>query len=147
MRKRIKKVTLARKKNARVGLAKSLARALILAGRIKTTKARAKFAQKYIERLANLAKRDSLATKRRIFAELGDKTVGKKFILEIVPKFSNVNSGFTRVVNLGARSGDAAPMALLEFVYPAQVEVPKETGETKEAKATKERGRGTKDAK
>lgn len=123
MRKRVKGAKLSRKKDARLGLAKSLARALILAGKIQTTKARAKFAQKYIERLIDLAKKNSLSTNRRIFAELGDKTIGKKFISEVVPKFANINSGFTRVVNLGTRLGDAAPMAQLEFVYPAQVEI------------------------
>ena len=138
MRKRIKKIKLARKKDARVGLLKSLARALILAGKIKTTKTKAKFAQKYIERLANLAKKNSLVANRRIFGELGDKAVSKKLISEIVPKLGNLNSGFTRVVNLGPRLGDAAPMALLEFVYPQLgepkvQEAPKETRPTPEA--------------
>lgn len=131
MRKRVKGTKLSRKKDARMGLAKSLVRALILTGSIKTTKARAKFAQRYIEKLINLAKKNSLALRRRIFAELGDKTVSKKLISEVIPKFANINSGFTRVVNSGNRLGDAAPMALLEFVFPEQIKTTNEIEEDK----------------
>lgn len=130
MKKRIKKVTLSRRKSARLALAVGLAKAIVASGKIKTTKSRAKFVQSYIEKLVNLAKKDTLAAKRRIFAEVRDKSVTKKLIREIGPKFVQQPSGFTRVINLPKRLGDAAPMALLEFAYPAGV--PKGTKETKE---------------
>lgn len=130
MKKRVKGVKLSRKKGGRLALAKSLAQALILKDKIKTTRARAKFAQKYAEKLVTLAKKNSLSSKRKIFAKLGDKQATKKLIEEIGPKFTNVNSGFTRIVNLGLRRGDAAPLALLEFTYRRQVQTPKAKGMT-----------------
>lgn len=119
MKKRVKKVTLSRKKGARQALVKNLAKSLVVAGRIKTTKTKAKFAAGYIEKLVSLAKQDTLAGQRRIFSALSDKKVVKKLILEIGPKFASKTSGFTRIINLSQRRGDAAPMVFLEFAYPS----------------------------
>lgn len=138
MKKRVKGVKLSRKRGARQALVKNLARGLILAERVKTTKARAKFAQKYVEKLVTLAKKDTLTAARRIFALTGNKVTTKKLISEIAPKFDNKLSGFTRVINLIPRRGDAAPMALLEFAYPQVRKLKKETEKSKEAKVTKE---------
>lgn len=139
MKKRVKKITLSRQKGARVALAKSLVQAIIISERIKTTKARAKFAQSHIEKLLKTAKKDTLASNRRIFAALGNKAATKKLIKEISPKFAGKTSGFTRVINLGARAGDAAPMALLEFAYSVKEQKgPKETKEVKETGITRE---------
>ena len=153
MKKRVKKITLSRKKGARQALVKNLAKSLIFAGRIKTTKTKAKFAQRYIEKLVGLAKQDTLAGQRRIFSALSDKKVVKKLILEIGSKFGSKTSGFTRIINLSQRRGDAAPMALLEFAYPEEktTKVTEETplraakqsltGQVKEAKVKR---KGTK---
>lgn len=151
MKKRVKKTKLSRKKGARRALVKNLVKALIFSGKITTTKTKAKFAQKYAEKLISLAKKNTLAGNRRIFAQIGDKKATKKLITDIVPKFATVNSGFTRVINLGTRLGDAAPIALLEFTYggvdakEAKVEnkkepqVEKKPEETKATKVKKEK--------
>lgn len=119
MKKRVKKITLSRREGARQALVKNLARSLVIGDRIKTTKTKAKFAQRYIEKLVNLAKQDTLDAQRRIFSALSDKKVIKKLILEIGPKFGKRTSGFTRIINLSKRRGDAAAMVFLEFAYPA----------------------------
>jgi len=84
---------------------------------IKTTEARAKEVRGMVERVITLAKGGSLAERRRIVAELPDEPlVIDKLYDEIVPRYGDRNSGYTRVVKIGPRAGDAAPMVQLELV-------------------------------
>ena len=84
---------------------------------IKTTEARAKEVRGMVERVITLAKRGSLAERRRIVAELPDEPlVIDKLYDEIVPRYGDRNSGYTRVVKIGPRAGDAAPIVQLELV-------------------------------
>jgi large subunit ribosomal protein L17 len=70
-----------------------------------------------VERIITLAKNGSLANRRRIVAELPDEPlVIDKLYDEIVPRYGDRNSGFTRVVKIGPRAGDAAPIVQLELV-------------------------------
>ncbi len=84
---------------------------------IKTTEARAKEVRGMVERVITLAKGGTLAERRRIVAELPDEPlVIEKLYDEIVPRYGDRNSGYTRVVKLGPRAGDSAPMVQLELV-------------------------------
>lgn len=64
----------------------------------------------------SLFTRDDLSARRQVIAELVDKEVAKKLFDEIAPKYNDRNGGYTRILKLGVRRGDAAPMALLELV-------------------------------
>ena len=85
--------------------------------RIRTTEARASEVRGMVERVITMAKGGSLAERRRIVAELpNEPLVIDKLYDEIVPRYGARNSGFTRVVKLGPRAGDAAPIVQLELV-------------------------------
>lgn len=95
---------------------KSLAVALFTHSAIETTVAKAKELRGFAEPLITLAKKDSVANRRRAFAALrDDKAVGKLFT-EIGPAFIDRPGGYTRVLKLGNRLGDAAPMSRIELV-------------------------------
>lgn len=82
---------------------------------IETTWPKAKEAQKLADRLITLGKDDTLHARRRAFAILGDRAVTVELFAKIAPRFSKRKGGYTRVLHLGNRKGDAAPMALLEL--------------------------------
>ena len=100
----------------RKALYSNLAGALITHGRIETTEAKAKAVRPYAEKLITLGKRGDLHARRQAMAELRSNDVVHKLFADVAPRFSERNGGYTRVVKLGPRQGDAASMALLEFV-------------------------------
>jgi large subunit ribosomal protein L17 len=84
---------------------------------VRTTEARAKEVRGQVERIITLAKEGTLASRRRIVAELPEEPlVIDKLINEIAPRYGDRSSGYTRVVRLGQRAGDAAPIVQLELV-------------------------------
>ena len=110
-----------RKLSRTTGPRKALYRNLIVSvlryEQIKTTEAKAKEVRGQVEKVITLAKDGSLASRRRIVAELPDEPlVIDKLINEIAPKYADRNSGYTRIIKLGPRAGDAAPMVQLELV-------------------------------
>jgi large subunit ribosomal protein L17 len=108
---------LSRKTGPRKALYKSLIVAVLRYETIKTTEARAKEVRGQIERIITLAKDGSLASRRRIISELpNEPLVIDKLLNEIAPKYGDRSSGFTRLVKLGQRAGDAAPIVQLELV-------------------------------
>ncbi len=108
---------LSRKTGPRKALYKSLIVAVLRYQTIKTTEARAKEVRGQVERIITLAKDGSLASRRRIISELpNEPLVVDKLINEIAPKYGDRSSGYTRIVKLGPRAGDAAPMVQLELV-------------------------------
>ena len=108
---------LGRKTGPRKALYKSLIVAVLRYEQIKTTEARAKEIKGQVERVITLAKDGSLASRRRIVSELpNEPLVIDKLINEIAPKYADRNSGYLRIVRLGVRAGDAAPMVQLELV-------------------------------
>jgi large subunit ribosomal protein L17 len=105
----------------------NLAGALIKHGRIRTTEAKAKELRPYVERLVTKARVDNLHNRRTVMATLrmhdkassrkvGEKTVVQTLFEEIAPRFVDRPGGYTRIVKLGSRPGDAAPMAFIEWV-------------------------------
>lgn len=107
---------LGRRAGGRRALIRSVTTALFKYGQIKTTEVKAKEIRSHAERLITLAKRGDLHARRLVAAELLEPEVVQKLFAEIAPKYSGRAGGYTRVVKLGPRRGDAAPMALIELV-------------------------------
>ena len=113
---------LSRKSHQRKALFRDLITDLILNGRIETTEAKAKELKRIADKMVTLGKRGDLHS-RRLAAQLirfetledGEFALQKLFN-EIAPKYQSRNGGYTRVLKLGTRGGDAAPMAIIEFV-------------------------------
>ena len=94
----------------------NLAGALIAHGRIRTTEAKAKEVRPIVEQMITLGKRGDLAAHRQAVAFLRSKPVARKLFADVAPRFADRPGGYTRVVKLGPRQGDSAPMAYLELV-------------------------------
>jgi large subunit ribosomal protein L17 len=107
---------LGRTKNVRKALIRSLAEALIVNGKIKTTEAKAKELRPFIEKLVTKGKQGDLASRRTAISRLIGVDLVKKLFEEIAPKFADRNGGYTRVIKLPARGGDGSKMAIIEFV-------------------------------
>ena len=104
-----------RKTNQRRALLKSLARSLILKGRINTTHANAKEIRPLVEKMITKGKNDTLANRRLLVAALGDETTAKKLVAT-AQNYKTRAGGYLRIVSMGPRKGDASPMAIIEFV-------------------------------
>ena len=108
---------LSRKQGPRMALFKNLTVAVIRHERVKTTEAKAKEVQGRVERVITLAKRGDLAARRTVVSEFpNEPLVIKKLFDEIAPKYADRTSGFTRIVRIGQRQGDAAEIVQLELV-------------------------------
>ena len=117
MRHRKKKGKLGRTSSHREAVLSNLAAALITHGRITTTLAKAKAVKPVVEKLITTGKRqDDINAIRKADALLRDKEAVKKLFAEVGPRFSDRNGGYTRIMHLGPRAGDAAPMAIIEMV-------------------------------
>jgi large subunit ribosomal protein L17 len=100
----------------RKALYANLASALIEHGRIKTTEAKAKEVRPLVEQMITLGKRGDVSAQRQAVAFLRSKPIAHRLFTEIAPRFAGRAGGYTRVVKLGPRQGDAAQMAYLELV-------------------------------
>ena len=114
--------TLSRKSFQRKALLRDLITDLILNGRIETTLAKAKELKRLADKMVTLGKKNTLASRRqaaeliRFETDEEGKYALQKLFDEIAPKFANRNGGYTRLLKLGPRRGDATEMALIEFV-------------------------------
>jgi large subunit ribosomal protein L17 len=95
---------------------RNMATSLFLHGRIETTETKAKRLRPLAERLVSFAKRGDLAARRRVIAQLMDKTAVHKLFTEVAPLVADRPGGYTRITKLGFRKGDNAPMAVIELV-------------------------------
>lgn len=108
---------LGRKAAPRRALYRNLIVAVIRYEQIRTTEAKAKEVRGQVERMITLAKEGSLTSRRRIVSEMpNEPLVIDKLMNEIAARYGDRSSGFTRVVRLGPRAGDAAPIVQLELV-------------------------------
>lgn len=101
----------------RRALFRNMVTSLFASERIETTEAKAKEVQSIADKLITLAKRGDLHARRQAAAYLMDEAVLKKLFDVIGPRYTEKAGGYTRVIRLGNRRGDAAPMALLELVH------------------------------
>jgi large subunit ribosomal protein L17 len=104
-----------RMKSQRTALLKSLARSLVIRGKIQTTEAKAKEIRPMVEKLVTRGKTNTLANRRLLIAELGSASVAQKLI-KTAEGYAERKGGYTRIVKMVPRKGDASPMALIEFV-------------------------------
>jgi large subunit ribosomal protein L17 len=100
----------------RRALYSNLAGALIEHGRIKTTQAKAKAVKPFAEQMITLGKRGDLHARRLALAELRSQDVVHRLFADVAPRFAERAGGYTRIVKLGPRLGDAAEMVYLELV-------------------------------
>ena len=95
---------------------RNLATSLFEHGRIETTETKAKRLRPVAERLVTFAKRGDLASRRRVMAQITDKSVVHKLFTEVAPLVADRQGGYTRITKLGFRKGDNAPMCVIELV-------------------------------
>ncbi|MCL6431543.1 MAG: 50S ribosomal protein L17 [Anaerolineae bacterium] len=107
---------LGRSLGQRQALFRNLITELFRHDRIRTTEAKAKAVQAQAEKLITVAKRGDVQARRHVAAVLTDEAVVKRLVDEIAPRYMERPGGYTRVVHLGPRQGDAAPMVLLALV-------------------------------
>jgi large subunit ribosomal protein L17 len=106
--------------------------------RIKTTLAKAKAVRPLAEKMVTLGKRGSLHARRTALAVLRQKSAVKKLFEDIAPRSADRNGGYTRIVKLGARKSDSAPVAFIEWVdAPRVAEEPAPEEKGKKSKAAK----------
>ena len=107
---------LGRKSGHRKALLSNMASSLILHKRITTTVAKAKALRSYVEHLVTKSKDDTTHNRRVVFSYLKNKEAVSELFRVIAPKVADRPGGYTRVLHVGFRQGDAAEMALIEFV-------------------------------
>lgn len=100
----------------RKALFANLVCSLIEHEQIETTLPKAKDLRSFADRMVTLAKKDTLASRRRALSFLRSEEAVKKLFSTLGPRYGNRNGGYTRVLKAGMRYGDAAPMAIIEFV-------------------------------
>lgn len=116
MRHRKKGRQLSRTRSHRKATLRNLATSLFRHGRIETTTAKAKELRPYAERLITLARRGDVHSRRLAAMKIQDRTVLGMLFDDIAPRYLERPGGYTRVLKLGNRKGDAAEMSLIELV-------------------------------
>ena len=116
MRHKKKGRKLGRKSGNRRALFMNLASQIITYKRIKTTDAKAKDLRTFLEPLITLAKKNDLHSRRMVIRKLPNKAIVKTLYNEIAPIYADRKGGYTRIVKLGYRDNDRAPVSIIEFV-------------------------------
>jgi large subunit ribosomal protein L17 len=107
---------LSRNPAQRAALLRQLAISMILQERLTTTEAKAKDLRPIVEKLVTIAREDSPFHRKLIMSKINHPTATAKLFDVIAPRYANAGGGYIRINKLGPRKGDAAPMALIEFV-------------------------------
>lgn len=114
---------LGRTSSHRKAMFRNMSTSLVMHETIKTTLPKAKELRRVIEPLITLAKVDGVANRRLAFSRLRDKAAVGKLFSDLGPRFKERPGGYLRILKMGPRPGDAAPMALVQLVDgPAEVE-------------------------
>lgn len=107
---------LGRTSDHRKAMLRAMVTFLLENGKIETTVTRAKEVRAMAEKMVTLGKAGDLHSKRQVFAYVTKEDVAKKLFDEIAPKYADRNGGYTKIVKIGPRRGDAAEMAIIELV-------------------------------
>lgn len=126
---------LSRNSSHRWALMRNLITALLREEKIQTTDPKAKELRRWVDRVITLGKRGDLHARRQAAAIIFDKTIVQKLFDTIGPRFKDRPGGFTRIIKLGMRHGDAAQMALIELVGNEAKATPASGGEKKGRRA------------
>ncbi len=105
-----------RNSSHRKAMFKNMANSLFLHEAIKTTLPKAKELRRVVEPLITMAKSDSIANRRNVFSKLRDDAMVAKLFTELGPFYKDRPGGYVRILKAGFRSGDKAPMALVQLV-------------------------------
>jgi large subunit ribosomal protein L17 len=135
MRHQVSGRKLNRSSGHRVALFRNLVVALIRHGKIQTTDAKAKELRRFADRVVTLGKEGSLHAKRRAFDRIRDEAAVAKLFSEIAPGFASRPGGYTRIVKLGLRRGDAAPLSIIEWTTEKEAADKKAKPKRRDAKA------------
>ena len=130
MRHRVRKGKLGLKTGHRMSLLRNLFTELFKHGRIVTTDSKAKELRRFSERIITIARNDTVHARRLVNTKIKDREVLSKLFDTIAPSFINRPGGYTRIIKLNHRRGDAAPVSAIELVglnVPFKVEHPEET--------------------
>jgi large subunit ribosomal protein L17 len=122
-----------RPKAHREAMISNLATSLFENRTLRTTEARAKELRRVADRLISTAKKDTLAARRQVAKTIRKKEVLKKLFTNIVPQFKDRDSGFTRVMKVGFRRGDASAISMVELLTKPEI------GEAEKKKAKKKK--------
>lgn len=99
----------------RKALMRNLVKALLQREQIQTTDAKAKELRRWADRIVTLGKRNTVHARRLAFAYLGSRKLVQRLFDEVAPRFQGRAGGYTRVLKIGTRRGDAAPLSLVEL--------------------------------
>jgi large subunit ribosomal protein L17 len=127
---------LGRKSADRKAMMSNMASSLILHKRITTSAAKARALRSYVEPILTKSKEDSTNSRRVVFSYLENKSAVSELFREVAPKIANRPGGYTRILKLGNRLGDAASMCLIELVDFNET---MQAGEAAKAKTTRRR--------
>ncbi len=105
-----------REKGQRKALIISLARSLVLHGRIKTTEPKAKELRSFVEKMVTRAKNPTVANRRLLHNRSGSAEVTTKLVKDIAPKYLKRNGGYTRIIKMSSHKNDGGKQAVIEFV-------------------------------
>ncbi|MEA2030665.1 MAG: 50S ribosomal protein L17 [candidate division Zixibacteria bacterium] len=135
-RDKVKK--LGRTRSHREAMLANMAMSLLQHRVIKTTDAKAKALQPIVDRVISNAKKNTLVSKRQVAKTIRQKAIFKKLFVDILPHFQDRDSGFTRVVKMGVRRGDGAPISIVELLTPQpKIETDKKGKKSKKTDTTK----------
>jgi large subunit ribosomal protein L17 len=138
MRHQLSGRQLSRNSAHRHALMRNMAASLLRHETIRTTLPKAKELRRVVEPLITLAKSDSLASRRRAFSQLRDEQLVEKLFGELGPRYQARPGGYTRILRMLPRAGDAAPMALMQLVdQPEKAAAPTEDADKKAEKKSK----------
>jgi len=140
MRHRKGNYKLGRRSDHRLALFRNLLTALFRHERILTTEAKARAIRGSADEMVTLAKRESLHARRQVLSMIADPTVVGRLFDTIVARFADRTGGYTRIVRVGPRPGDAAPMVYLELVDRAEAPAGGEKGKDKKKSERPPRG-------
>ncbi len=124
---------LSRTESHRTAMFRNMVTSLFTHGRIRTTGAKAKELRRWADRMITLAKRGDLHARRQVLAVMRDKTVVHRLFEEAQMRFGGRAGGYTKVMKIGWRKGDAAPISLVDLVTAQE----KQKGKKKKPKALK----------
>lgn len=129
---------LSRNSSHRWAMMRNMVTSLLREEKIQTTDPKAKELRRWVDRMITLGKEGSLHARRQALAIIQDKTVVHKLFETIAARFKDRPGGYTRIIKIGRRHGDAAPVSLIELVAG-----PDETAATGQEKKAKKRSRKT----
>jgi len=116
MRHRKSGVKLNRNSSHRNAMFKNMVTSLLKYDQIRTTDAKAKEVRRWVDRVITLAKRGDLHARRQALVIVKEKNVVHKLFDNALDRFGSINGGYTRIIKIGRRAGDAAPMAIIQLV-------------------------------